>query len=136
VRRRRQLDLVDARRCVVAAQWAPTAAGRSQLGPSLAALERPGFTYDTEPACRAVVAVRTIAPANALATRFLYAAPGALFVGDAAHSDGALAFDAEAAAVVAVRWAVAGGAAARRALCVVATADVALDAFVSQHDGL
>lgn len=31
-----------------------------------AALERPGFVYDTEPACRAVVAVRTLAPGKAL----------------------------------------------------------------------
>jgi putative protein-disulfide isomerase len=32
-----------------------------------AALEIPGFTYDTEPACRAVVAARAIEPAGALA---------------------------------------------------------------------
>lgn len=32
-----------------------------------AAIERPGFVYDTEPACRAVVAVRTMAPEKALA---------------------------------------------------------------------
>jgi putative protein-disulfide isomerase len=32
-----------------------------------AALERPGFVYDTEPACRAVVTVRTLAPEKALA---------------------------------------------------------------------
>jgi putative protein-disulfide isomerase len=32
-----------------------------------AALERPGFVYDTEPACRAVVAVRMMEPEKALA---------------------------------------------------------------------
>ena len=34
---------------------------------SEAALERPGFVYDTEPACRAVVTARSIEPAKALA---------------------------------------------------------------------
>jgi putative protein-disulfide isomerase len=33
---------------------------------SESALDRPGFVYDTEPACRAVVAARTLEPAKAL----------------------------------------------------------------------
>lgn len=39
----------------------------SGLPITAAALERPGFVYDTEPACRAVVAVRALAPERALA---------------------------------------------------------------------
>lgn len=38
----------------------------SGLAFTTAALDRPGFVYDTEPACRAVVAARTLAPAMAL----------------------------------------------------------------------
>ena len=60
--------------------------------------------------------------ANALRWGFAYTAPGALFVGAATHDDGAaLAFNASACAVVAVRWGVA--AAARRSLCVTSSAD-------------
>ncbi|SNT16184.1 putative protein-disulfide isomerase [Noviherbaspirillum humi] len=41
-------------------------AERSGLPFDDAALSRPGFVYDTEPACRAVVAVRSLSPAAAL----------------------------------------------------------------------
>ena len=72
------------------------------------------------------------APANQIATRVAYAAPGAYFVGDAEFDDGAaLRFTAGAAVVVAVRWAVAPGGAG--GVCVVATGDcaaaVVADAF-------
>ena len=49
----------------LAGQW-DDVRQESGLAFTPAALERPGFVYDTEPACRAVVAVRTMAPARAL----------------------------------------------------------------------
>ncbi len=78
-------------------------------------------------------AAPSAAPANQIATRVTYAAPGAYIVGDANFDDGAaLRFSAGAAVVVVVRWAVAP-VGAPNSLCVVATGDcaaaVVADAF-------
>lgn len=55
----------DAFRAMLREHWAHVAQA-SGLAFSEAVLDAPGFTYDTEPACRAVVAARSLDPARAL----------------------------------------------------------------------
>ncbi|MBK7661736.1 MAG: DsbA family protein [Betaproteobacteria bacterium] len=57
--------MTPAFRDMLAGHWDPVRQ-ESGLAFTPAALERPGFVYDTEPACRAVVAMRSLAPPKAL----------------------------------------------------------------------